>query len=425
MSVFSDLISPPTLEEIKNVVKGYAVGAGLTITNWIQGAVGEQVFEGVSRALFEIAAQRIPQVVRGFLIDYATDPGDDDPYDPTNVTLPPARGFLSQCGENFYGTIRQGATFARGEVTFTNAGATSRTISPESLVFKRATALSDGTYPTYTNTADASVYTDPGGTVTVPAGSSVVLPISAQQIGAASNAAAGTLSLVTVLLGCTATNASTVLGADREDAAIYRARCKQAPSRLSFGGPEDAFAYFAAKSADGTPLTNSLGANVAITRVQVVGGSTTGIVSAYYASASGPASAEDVIAANANIETNVYVIPDAITYLGQAATTTTVAAAGTARIKAAPGVTADAIAALCSAAAIMYAAEVPIGGLDQTAGSGYVYAQDLAAYVRANVPGLYAVSALLYGGSSFAVLSVGHVLAVTSSAGAWTVTVVP
>src|SRR5262249_21644553 len=146
------------------------------------------------------------------------------------------------------------------------------------------------------------------------------------------------LSLTTTLVGCTATNPAAVLGTDREDADVYRARCRQAPSRLSLGGPSSIYEYLAAKTIDGKPLKNAQGAAVNITRVWVSQDSPTGDVAAYYASDNGGANPDDVAAANANIQAEASAVGDAISFAGQAATPTPIHVVGSAKIKKMPGV---------------------------------------------------------------------------------------
>jgi hypothetical protein len=277
------------------------------------------------------------------------------------------------------------------------------------------------------------VYTNPDGTLTVPAGTDIDIPIAAQQIGAASSAPAFTLTLTTSLVGCSATNANAILGNDREDADTYRGRCTDAAGRLSFDGPADAYAYFAAKNIDGTPLLNDAvpPAPSGITRAQVTQKSDTGIVNAYFASATGPAIPDDVSAANKNIRTKAIVVPDAITYTGVAASQTTIHVVGTAKFKARIGVTAQQIAEGIVASLVANGKKIPIGGVDQDAGgNGVVYTSDLEGYARSGFEGVYNVVVSTPAGASTAML-VGHVPVIQSAAGDglgsgdWTVTIVP
>jgi hypothetical protein len=226
--------------------------------------------------------------------------------------------------------------------------------------------------------------------------------------------------LTTTLTGATATNALAISGNDREDAEVYRGRCRQAAARLSFAGPSDAFAYFAAKKQDGSSVINGAGNAVTINRVQVSQSSSTGNVAGYYASPSGPALAADVTAANLNIEQSAYVVPDAITFSGVAATATPISVAGTVRLKARAGVTSGAVIAGILAALDSYFATLPIGGLDQdSGGNGSVFTSDIEGVARSGFPGIYDARVTTPSASTSA-LSVGHVA--THVPAGWAVT---
>ena len=385
---FTDLFVKTTLESVRSTMIGYATAAKLKITNWATGGTGQQILEVVVSLAYSFTAITA-EMIRGFAsLETSVDPGDFDPYNADNASREPAPGFLSNLGRNMHGTERTDATFATGSVTFTNAGPGARTIAPESLVFTQTGGSPPNPSPTYTNTADASIYTNPDGTVTVPAGTSVSLPIMAQVIGSVGSAPSGTITLTTTMIGCTATNVNSVVGTDRESADAYRARCRLAPARLSFGAPEDAYLYLATRNLDGTLLANSSGNDVGINRVQSTGNTGTGIVTVYYASAAGTAVAEDVTAANANIQTTLFAVSDCITFTGQSATTLSVHVAGTARLRSRPGVTKAAVAAGIVESLQNAFVEIPIGGVD----TGLIYHVDLEAYAHAGYPGLYDVT---------------------------------
>lgn len=424
MSGFFDaLIANETASGIRAKVIGFAHGAGLVITDWIVGAVGQQMFEAFINATFATTST-FAQAVRGFAsLDTATDPGDADSFDPNNAGLAAAPGFLSAQGANVFGTPRDGATFASGFVTFVNAGAVARTFAPGGLVFTYTVGSPPSPAPTYRNAPAPAIYTNPDGTVTVPAGATLAkLPIAAEIIGTGSNAPPSSLSLTTTLTGCSATNPTSVLGTDIEDADAYRVRCRRAPARISLGAPSAAYAYFANTNLDGSPLFNEDGAEVEIDgRTYVSQDSTTGIVTTFYATASGGASPEDVIAANENIAIQSFAVPGAITFFGASATPVAIHVAGTARVRTRPGVTAAlAQAAIVKALATAFAA-LPIGGDDQTAGAGVIYTSDFLGVAQAAYPGLYDVVISTPSGGTTA-LALGHVATLTSDpATDWTV----
>jgi hypothetical protein len=420
---FLDLIQPGTVTEIRDKIRTFAVAAGLKITNWRGGGVGQQMFE-MNVAMTDFFTQAVAKAVRGVAcLDTSTDPGDDDPYDPLNATLPVTTGYLSAKGESDFGTKRGAQTFASGVVTFVNAagtGSVARTIAPYGLNFTGTTV--DGITPTYHNTPDATVYTEAGGTITIPVGSSVDLPVECDFAGALGTRATSTLSLTTTLLGCTATNAAPVTGNDRENVALYREACRAASARLSLGGPSAAYEYLANKNLDGTVLLNGSGNEVGITRTQVSQESTTGIVLVYYAAASGAPISEDVTAANLNIEQQCMAVPDCITFAGYGATEVSIPVVGTASIKLVAGVDANEVKAAIVAKLGEEWELIPIGGYDQDAfGNGSIYISDIEGIARSAYPGLYNVNCGADG--SFAVAA-GQVATLNTAVTDWTITVV-
>jgi len=427
MGLYEELIQSETLAAIRDKIIGFAQAAELKITSWVSGDVGEQILQTVA-ALEFAKAGTIAKAIRGFTsLDLSVDPGDPDPYDASNELQPAARGLLSHFGENTFGTVRAEASLATGTVEFDNsAGIVARTFAPYALTFTWTVDLGGGIPdppPTYRNAEDDSIYVNMDGTVTVPAGDTLLIPVVAEEVGTRSNAGPGALSLTTSMVNVTATNTTAIVGADREDAEVYREKCRQSGARLSFSDPEDAYKYFASKNLDGTPLLNELGAPVAITRVQVSQESDTGIVDVWFADDDGEPSSEDVDAANANIELATSAIGDAITYTGQAATEVTVSVAGTAKVKAAPGVTTALVrAAILEALAKLFKA-YPIGGRDQVAGAGVMYTTDIHGAVATSYPGLYNAVVTTPAGATTA-LDEGEVAKLDSDAADWTVTLV-
>lgn len=421
MSLFEDLIANETLVSVRARIVEQAKAAELKITNWLVGAVGQQILELFTQVTHQTSLN-ISAAIRGYAsLDTSTDPGDEDPYDSTNAGLEPEAGFLSDHGASNYGTPRGEATFATGFVTFSNDGIVVRTFAPESLTFTWTAESPPSPAPTYRNAPDPAIYTNPDGTVTVAVGADLVIPISAEEIGTRSNAPSEALSLTTTLSGCTATNASPIAGTDRESAADYRARCKQAPNRVSLSGPGGAYGYLAKTNLDGTPLLNASGNAVNISRVQVSEESDTGIVDVFFASPSGAAIAEDVTAANGNIEVECFAVPGAITYTGAAATEVGITVGGLAKLKNVPGASAEAAEAAIDAALTAAFAAFEIGGVDQVDGAGVIYTTDLRAIAACAYPGLYDVSLISPAGASTA-LAKGEVAVFTTDG--WEITLV-
>lgn len=432
MTAWDDAITPKTESGVRSTLIGYAQAAGLQVSAWVNGDVGQQILETMITGTYAFSSI-ITSIVRGWIsLDTSTDPGDVDQVDASNAALAPAPGFLSNLGSNVFGTTRTEEGFAAGTITLTNAGPGPRDIAPETLTFTYTGGSPPSPAPTYRNSADATVYTNADGTVTVGVGASVDLPIVAEIVGTGSNAPGGVVTLTTTLVGCTALNADPILGNEREDADTYRARCRLAPARNSLGGPGNAFAYLAAKQADGTALLNALGAVVNITRTYVTTDSTVGEVNAWYASPTGAASAEDVTAANLNITGTAFGVPDCITFGpgasgGIAAIETTVHVAGSVSVRARAGMTSAALQAAVKAAIVSalgdWFATVEIGGFDRVNGAGVVYTADLQSIARGAYPGLYDVVVSAPAAVTTAI-ALGHVATLDSVASDWTVSVV-
>jgi hypothetical protein len=423
MATFLDLIVPETLESQRNKFVGYCVGAGLKVTDWATQSVSYQWKESTVAGL-TAHSLLLGQITRGFAsLDTSVDPGDYDPYDDENINREPVPGFLSEQGENVHGVIRGEATFAQGQVDFINAGPTSRNISPSGLVFSYTNP--DGETFSYTNIYESSVYTNPDGTVTVGVGTQVTLTVSCNILGAKGSVPSNELEMTTTLLGCSATNPSPIIGTDRLDADNYRAICRTASGRLSLNGPGSAYEFLARYNLDGTALLRADGVTpVNITRTWVSQESSTGIVTAYFASDAGPAIPDDVLAANTNIEEQACAVGDCITYSGYAAGETTIHVAGTARIKNRPGLTEAQVIAGILANLIEVWPTIPLGGYDRDSlGAGVLYRNDVEAIGKAGYVGLYDVVVTSLGETT--AIDAGHVGTLQSETSDWTVTLVP
>ena len=415
---FTDLLVLLTLSTIKAEILAIAAAAGLKANTWILGRPSERWIEIVSRAINDFTSVPLAQAVRGFFLDLATDPGD--PGD-LSADQTPRPGWLSALGFSWYGVERGGQTYATGFVTITNTGSSpTLPFRAMDLTFQRSTAGADNGTPTYRNTSDPSIYTGLGGTLILAPGASRTIPIAAEQLGSYGSATAGSVSTVVTQsfgeLSCT--NASGLVGQEREDPDLYRTRCRREADGLSPGGPGNAYRLAANTARDGSPLQRFDGSGaVGITRTYVSPTSSEGKVTCYFADADGPADAIDVSSANANITgialgviTNPRgILPDAVTILptvsdpntlgpgGAAAIATNITVAGTAKIKARPGVTGAALIALAQAAIAEHLDGVlfpswDIGGLDQVAGAGVIYRSDIQDGITSAADGVYAVS---------------------------------
>jgi hypothetical protein len=436
VSTFADYYVREAIETTRATIVGYAKAANLVLTNFIKGSTEEQFLETMTQSANNAAAIS-SQLVRGRAsLDTSTDPGDSDPYDPTNANATPAPGMLSDMGAGNWGTPRLDETFAEGTWTFTNASGAAVDIAPEQVSF----ALDTDSAITYRNKADATVYTNPNGTATIPNGGTLDVPIIAEQKGIGSNAGAGQVLLVTTIAtGVSGSNAASVVASVREDADAYRARCRAAPAFISPNGPSDAYRTIATRAfktdagevlffppwgdqttgigvdASGLPTTvaNARGTPLGITRVYVSKDSSTGVVTVYFATADGAASGGDVSDLTALL--NVTYWPDATTRSLNAASEVTIDIAGTIYAKPGAGVSSGTILAAVTAELTKDFPGYDIGGFNQTAGAGTIYKQELESSVNAAHASIYKVTLTSPVGDVS--LSVGEVAVLGSTAG--------
>lgn len=454
---FSDLYSLPTAAQIKARVIALMQANGLRVTAWILGLPSERWIEVISRAIDAYSSGPVTAAIRGFFLDLATDPGDPGDLSPDQT---PRAGFLSALGEGWYGVTRGGATYATTTLTIQNTGTTTATFKPFDLTFTldaTTTPRGDGGLPTYRNTEDGAIYAGIGGTLSLAPNATATIPVQCEQLGtygSANNGTPGTAGAITVCVTQTfgtieVTTANTASGQEREDRALYIARCRQAADAASPNGTADAYRYAATTAKAGTALQRYDGSGqVGVTRVYVSVDSALGEVNVYLADNDGPADAIDVRSASANIlglalgdnTDPIGVVPLGVTFgpststyggllpsgtpIAAAASATNIAISGTAKIKAVPGIDSATLKTTVEAAIVSrlddYFASIPIGGVDQTAGAGYVYTADIIGEIHAAYAGLYA-EVLSSPGTSSTSIPAGNVPTYTGSI---TVTVV-
>ena len=420
-----DYFTPPTIAEIRAKIAGFAELGNLFLTLWTTGSPGGQLYLAFAKALQYFTAGNAA-ILRGFVLEYATDPGDHDAYDAGNILLEPAPGFLSALGLNEYYTARPGATFATTAVTLHNASGTPYTLAPQGLTVAR----SGHPEVTYTNTADATFYLGAGGTYTLAPGATVDIDFAATSPGSAYSAAPGELTvLVTGLPGVTVTNAGAAVGADRMDAVSYRALCRTQAAATSPNGAPDAFRRGATTNLDGSALlrNDGSGAAVGITKLYVSGSSTTGKVDIYYADGDGPADSVDVATANENIMLIVISVPDCVTFGpsttpgalgGIAAIATNIVPTWAVKYRAkymGRAVTGPEVKAAIIAALTARFIEYPIGGFDQVAGAGTIYLEEIRGTVKSAHPAIYEATLSSPGGDT--AIALGHVARLTTPTG--------
>jgi len=429
----SDLWTRLTKSELKESLLDIAQASGLPVRDWVVGQPSERWLEVIPRVLDQVLGTVILQAVQGFFLDQATDPGD--PGDPTQTEI--KAGWLSELGRQWFSTERRGQIFATGTITVTNNNATTQYLAPGELVVQRSTVADDGAYPTYTSTADDTIYTGPGGTLELLPAASADIPVQADVIGTYSNASSAQITvLVTGTYGSLAvTNAAPALGEDREDAEDYRERCRRAPARTASGAPTASYEYAATTALDGTPLQRPDGTGVvSITKVFVDDAITeAGSVTVYCADGDGAALAADIDGAHANITgipdgvlTEVMgVVPGSVDYATEPAVENTINVVGTMKIKTADagGLTALELQTIITDALAEYFRTFPIGGLDQLSGAGKLYTGDLVGIAKDARPGFYAPVITTPAGSSTN-LALGEVAELDSDPSTdWVVTI--
>jgi len=418
MSLFADYFSPEAIEASRARVVGNLKAAGLAVTSWITGTVPDQIKEGMVNAV-NAAAALTSMLVRGRAsLDTATDPGDPDPYDAGNAALAPRRGFLSEYGEGVFGTPRIDEDFAKGFWTFANSGGSAVFIAPEQVSFARDTVNpATGNAPTYRNPADASIYTNPDGTATIPAGGTLTIPIVAEERGIASNAGAGAVDLVTSLgSGVSGTNAAAVVASVREDADAYRARCRAAAALLSLNGPEDAYRvialgaqkdeddniFFFPPWGDGTTaigvdssgefqlFPNARGTSLGVNRVFVDSDRVAGDVEVWFASSAGDPGSQ--VLADLELLIDALYLPQCNTVVYHRANPITVNFVGTIKARSGAGVTSGAITTAANEALAEAFPTWEIGGFDHVAGAGVIYHEEYESTVNGSHPKIYKVA---------------------------------
>ncbi len=434
---FLDLMAIRTPAGLKREFIAILQAEELPVTSWVPGDPSERWVDLTPRMVANVLLAPTMQAVRGFFLEFATDPGDADDIGTLNGGDPtPRAGFLSALGEGWYGTTRRGETFSTTTVALQNTGSSNATFSPFDLTFTTAppgdgplgggeAAKSDGGRPTFRNSIDDATYVNLDGSITLAPGAAVSLDVACEQIGIYGSVSANSLICVTQSFGSlTTTTSAAALGQGRESAPDYRARCRLAASKLAPGGPSAAYKYAATTARDGTPLQRHDGSGpVGTTKSYVSADSTSGVVVAYFGDDDGAADATDVASSGANI-TGVAlgvitdplgVVPDAVTYVGSAAVEVTINIVLTAKIKRRAG-TSDADLKAAAELAIetvafpAYFKAIPIGGNDQTAGVGTVLTTDIAGVVyttklagETEYAGLHAVVVTTPGGSSTAI----------------------
>ena len=273
MIPFSALITPLTSTQIRAQFVTSLKSLGIPADQWNQGGAASSVLTIMSSALASFQ-NLVVQAIASQFLDLATG------------------SWLVLLAFYTFGVTVPPATFASGSLVLTNSGGGVYTYG-----IGVATFLNPATGQTYTNQTAISLGALASQTITV----------QATQSGSQGSAAPGAINtIVTVMLGVTCTNPSSVIGLDQMSDASVRTLCRNKQGVLSVRGPASAYRY-----AVQTAVGAISGLPVNINRSTVPPSSSTGVVTVYVASPSGPASTDDVNGVINNIA--VVAQPDCVT----------------------------------------------------------------------------------------------------------------
>lgn len=320
------LTTPLTVDEVRTSVYSVLETIGVSATGWKPGAVARTMVTAIS-----VLGAAFSEIMVGLNKSRFLELAEE--------------GWAEQVGHYDYGTDRNDATFAAGEVTLTNIAGGSYSYTPYDVTF-----INSSTGKTYRNTES---FTLAPGTPSVP--TTATFAVQATEVGIASNALPGAIDeLETALTGVSVTNDDAVLGLDQESLTPYKARCLAQPDTNSTGGMAGSYLYWAMRA------TRPDGTSLGINRVKVVSNSTTGAVTVYCATADPVVPSGDLVILDDLFQTYVLPIPATLTVLSAAAyaqnLTYTVWAYKTAAL------TTDSLRTLIDANLATFQTELPIGG---------------------------------------------------------------
>jgi hypothetical protein len=370
------LITPLSFDEIRASIYNVLAATGVTTSTWKPGAVVRTIISGVAIVLAGLSA---------FIALLAA-----------SAFLPLATGeWLRLVALYVFNVVRIEATFATGSVTLVNAGGGVFSAAAGDLKLRNPT-----THKTYVNISP----------VTLGSGATLVVPIAATEVGAASTSFVGEITeMITVWAAVTCSNANPVIGSDTEGDAQLRIRCTEKLGSLSPNGPADAYRYIArsARRADGSAI--------GVTRVRSLP-TGNGNVSVYVAGPTGTVTgtvgdlSTDLGAIDDQLQKQC--VPLCVTCTTNSTTTVTVDLAYRVWLYNTSGMTVADILAAIAAEVTAYFASMPIGG-DVIDVTGAVYHSELEAVIgRARKPDgspLRIVRVVLDGPADDVPLTIGQV----------------
>lgn len=339
MLPIDQLTKPVTKKQAKATLYTMLAKAGIDTTTWQPGAVVRTILWILS-VLIAFFTQLAAVVVKGLFLDSATGV------------------WLTLLAKYVYGVTRRGASFATGQLRFTNTkGGEYPFAVGECLV------LNPATKKVYWNTEAFTI--TPLGTVDAAFG--------AKEAGAESTSSFNTITeLVTPLIGVSVYNTGAFIGADEQLDDELRQDCRDALGALSPFGAAGAYKYFAKHLPGGDPIVRDNGEPIDVNRVQVLTNPGTGEVTVYLASLSGALSDDDVAVVHENLQANA--VPQCITEATESAEAVPLTVLYDAYADVNGGKTASELKAILDAAIEAYGKTYPIAGTRLTeGGQGYLF----------------------------------------------------
>lgn len=348
----SDLFTPISEADVFESFLATLETLSIPARSWRQGGAYRNILRAVSRTYAGFTVVMSNFAKAGFLDDSSG-------------------GWLTLLAHYVYGVDRPTATFATGQVLFTNLGGGVYDMTAGTV---RVTWIAGG--KTYATTEDLHLHS---------VGATQTVAVEAVEIGSASSVAPGLITgFETQLVGVTVTNPLSVVGADEMDDEDLRQLCRGKLAALSPLGARGAydFAVGAATRLDGSPVD--------INRNRVLEDPLTGVVTIVCASPSGTPVSSDLDAVRTSIE--LYARPDSVTAVVEGAVPAAFAKALTVWARAQPGVDATTIQADVDAALVALVAGYPIGGLRKDPDTqGYLFASNIEGTAKAAHPSIFAI----------------------------------
>jgi hypothetical protein len=354
MISIEELVAPQSADEVFETFLTELETLGVPAKSWRKGGVARTILRVVAKTYSGFTELMADAISAGFL-ETATG------------------SWLTVLAKQVFNVERQEATFATGELLFTNTGGGIYSFNEDEV-----RALWEDEGKAYANAES----------FTLNPAESKLIAVRAVEVGSASSAPPNTITeLETFILGVTVTNPEAVVGNDAETDEELRTACRNKLAALSVRGPRDAYAFAVreAKRPDGS--------SVDINRQQVSPSSSTGTVTVYVASPSGAPSPTDIQYVEESIE--AIARPDSVTVTVLAATEVPLTRTVTVWARRTSGVSAESIKTAVEKALIDEIKVYPIGGIPKPPSSqGYLYEDFLAGVVKGAHLSIYDVDGL-------------------------------